>query len=451
MADAALRELVSELDRRILADPGNTPERYERLTAIQRDAGLLHGDRPICPFLRPLFLSRTEYRAVAQAAEVVTSAMERLIDHSLENDEVLAELDLTERELAMARIDPGYRRAGLTTRLDTYLSDSGFGFLEYNGESPAGIGDQLQLEQMLFELPEVRAFLESRTRVELNPRRRLLESLVSGYREWGGTSSEPTIAILDWAGVPTQSEFYVLRDAFESLGYPALIADPGELTFDGSTVRVGDRTIDIVYKRVIIHEFLTQTDHTHALTRAYGDGRIFMANSFRCKVAHKKASFAVLSDPRFEHLFTEEQIEIARAHVPWTRRVREGIVDYSGEPVPMRDLLMTERKNLVLKPNDDYGGHGVTVGYATDDETWQSVVEQAFCGSWIVQRRIPVRTEAVPHFDAAGRVEVSELTVDFDPFVFDGIVEGGMVRLSGTALSNISAGGGETAVAVIDV
>ncbi|MGB5035453.1 MAG: hypothetical protein WBQ66_02545, partial [Blastocatellia bacterium] len=80
-----------------------------------------------------------------------------------------------------------------------------------------------------------------------------------------------------------------------------------------------------------------------------------------------------------------------------------------------------------------------------------SVVEQAFAGSWIVQRRIPVRTEAVPHFDASGHVEVSELTVDFDPFVFDGIVEGGMVRLSGTALSNISAGGGETAVAVIDV
>lgn len=451
MANAALREVVSELDRRILADPGNTPERFERLTAIQRDAGLLHGERPICPFLRPLFLSRTEYRAVAHAAEVVTSAMERLIDCALDSGELLAELDLTDRELAMARIDPGYRRAGLTTRLDTYLSDSGFGFLEYNGESPAGIGDQLQLECMLFDLPEVRDFLESRTRLELNPRRKLLESLVSGYQEWGGRSDEPTIAILDWSGVPTQSEFHVLRDAFESHGYPALIADPGELTYDGKTLRVGERPVDIVYKRVIIHEFLTQTDETHALTRAYSEGRIFMANSFRCKVAHKKASFAVLSDPRFAGLFTDEQLHVAEAHVPWTRRVREGLVEYENEPVPMRDLLLSERQDLVLKPNDDYGGHGVTVGHATDEETWKSVVDQAFAGSWVVQRRIPVRTESMPHFDATGHVTTADLTVDFDPFVFDGTVEGGMVRLSGTALSNISAGGGETAVVVLEV
>lgn len=451
MADRALRELVSELDRRIMADPGNTPERFERLTAIQRDAGLLHGERPICPFLRPLFLSRSEYRAVAHAAEIVTSAMERLIDCALVDESVLAELDLTDRELTMARIDPGYRRAGLTTRLDTYLSDGGFGFLEYNGESPAGIGDQLQLERMLFDLPEVRAFLDTRTRLELDPRRKLLESLVSGYEEWGGTSSEPTIAILDWAGVPTQSEFHVLRDAFESSGYPSLIADPAELNYDGSTLRVGTRPVDIVYKRVIIHEFLTQTDDTHALARAYVDGRIFMANSFRCKLAHKKASFAILSDPRFAGLFTDEQLEVARQHVPWTRRVREGSVDFAGEPIPMRDLLRLHREELVMKPNDDYGGHGVTIGYATDDEAWLAVVDQAFAGSWIVQRRIPVRTEPMPHFDASGHVTTANLTVDFDPFVFDGRVEGGMVRLSGTALSNISAGGGETAVVVVDV
>lgn len=117
----------------------------------------------------------------------------------------------------------------------------------------------------------------------------------------------------------------------------------------------------------------------------------------------------------------------------------------------MRDLLLSERQDLVLKPNDDYGGHGVTVGHATDEETWKSVVDQAFAGSWVVQRRIPVRTESMPHFDATGHVTTADLTVDFDPFVFDGTVEGGMVRLSGTALSNISAGGGETAVVVLEV
>lgn len=451
MADVALRELVAELDERILSDPGNTAERFARLTAMQREAGLLHGDRPICPFLRPLFLTADKYREVAHAAEVVSAAMERMTAAALDDQALLAELDLTPTELAMARIDPGILRAGLTTRLDTYLTDTGFGFLEYNGESPAGIGDQLQLERMLFELPEVRAFLDRHPCLPLDPRKRLLDALVSGYREWGGQSETPTIVILDWTGVPTESEFHVLRASFEASGFPSLIADPGELTYDGTTMRVGSRHVDIVYKRVIIHEFLTRTGADHPLTRAYKDGRVFIANAFRCKVAHKKASFAILSDPRFASVFTEEQLAITKLHVPWTRRVRDDVVDFEGERVPMRALLLSEREQLVLKPNDDYGGHGVAIGYATDDEAWRRAVDGAFTGSWVAQRRLAARTESIPHFDTSGRVTRSELTVDFNPFVFDGRVEGGMVRLSGTALSNISAGGGETAVAVVDI
>lgn len=451
MSEAALRELIAELDRRILADPGNTPERFAKLTAAQRDAGLLHGDRPLCPFLRPLFLSSGTYRAIASAAEVVASAMERLSLHAFRDAAILDELDLTPAELDLARIDPGIPRAGLTTRLDTYLTDGGFGFLEYNGESPAGIGDQRQLETMLFDLPEVRAFLERHPPKALDPRARLLEALVSGYRSWGGQTESPTIVILDWSGVPTQSEFRVLRDDFEARGYPTLIADPGALKYDGATLCVDGRPVDILYKRVLIHELLARTSPDHPLTQAYRDGRIFMANAFRCKVAHKKASFAVLTDPQFAHVFTDEELDVARRHVPWTRRVREGDVEVDGERVPMRTYLLEQRDALVLKPNDDYGGHGVTVGYATDGDTWTRAVETAFAGSWVVQRRLPARAESVPHFDDAGRVTSSTLTVDFNPFVFDGRVEGGMVRLSGTALSNVSAGGGETAVAVIDV
>lgn len=449
MSHTALREAIDELDRRILADPENTPERFARMKEAQRDGGLLHGDRPICPFLRPIFLTRSEYRSVARAAEVVASAMERLVRVALEDPAILAELGLTPREIAMSRIDPGYRHSGLTTRLDTYLSEGDFGFLEYNGESPAGIGDQPLLQQLLFSLPLVKEFLEQHPYEPLDPQRRLLESLVNAYREWGGAADKPTIAIVDWSDVPTQAEFRLLQAAFESQGHRTLIADPADLSYDGNRLSIGQEPVDIVYKRVIIHEFLTRTGDVHPLARAYVDGRICMANAFRCKVAHKKASFAVLSDPRFARIFTDDQLAVAGAHIPWTRRVQDRRVDYGGEQVPMRDLLIGERERLVLKPNDDYGGHGVTIGYVTDEESWKRTVDVAFEDPWVVQALVPVRTEAIPHVDESGSVLSSDLTVDFDPFMFGGRVEGGMARLSGTALSNISAGGCETAVAVI--
>ena len=46
-----------------------------------------------------------------------------------------------------------------------------------------------------------------------------------------------------------------------------------------------------------------------------------MANTFRCKLAHKKAFFAVLTDERNASLFSDADIDAIRAHVPWRSRL----------------------------------------------------------------------------------------------------------------------------------
>ena len=55
----------------------------------------------------------------------------------------------------------------------------------------------------------------------------------------------------------------------------------------------------------------------------------------------------------------------------------------------------------------------------------------------------------VPMYDGK-RAEMQELLIDFDPFLFRGKVEGGLVRLSPQSLVNVAAGGGEAALAVIE-
>jgi hypothetical protein len=49
-----------------------------------------------------------------------------------------------------------------------------------------------------------------------------------------------------------------------------------------------------------------------------------------------------------------------------------------------------------------------------------------------------------------GEARIESLTVDFDPFLFRGNVEGGMVRLAAGSLVNITSGGGETALAILE-
>jgi hypothetical protein len=61
---------------------------------------------------------------------------------------------------------------------------------------------------------------------------------------------------------------------------------------------------------------------------------------------------------------------------------------------------------------------------------------------------VPVQKVLMPVF--SDRLEMEEMLVDFDPFLFLNEVEGGLVRLSSSSLSNVSSGGGETALLVLD-
>lgn len=51
-------------------------------------------------------------------------------------------------------------------------------------------------------------------------------------------------------------------------------------------------------------ELLERYGLNHPIIHALADGKICMMNPFRCKLLHKKASFAVVSDERNQHFFT---------------------------------------------------------------------------------------------------------------------------------------------------
>jgi uncharacterized circularly permuted ATP-grasp superfamily protein len=306
----------------------------------------------------------------------------------------------------------------------------------------------MQLEKILFGLHHTRDFLERHVHWCPEPHRRLLRALNDTYRDWGGEEERPQIAILDWKGVATASEFRVLQQYFESEGQPTMIVDPNELEYEGDRLRAGSFRIDIVYKRVVIHEFLERFDETHALPRAYSDGRVCMANSFRSKVAHKKAGFAILTDPAYEYLFSPEEIQIFRRHIPWTRCVRTGTTMFEGAQRDLPTLIRLEKDRLVLKPNDDYGGHGVFIGWESDEGSWNAAIELALKQPYVVQERVPLKKLSIPMF--TDRVQLEEMFIDFNPFLFCNRVEGALVRLSSSSLLNVTSGGGQTALLVVE-
>lgn len=443
-----LIEKIRKLDERIFAEHQFDAKLFAEMDAAQRELGLLDDNRPFCPFMRPHFFARLLYEKIARAAECLTAALERVTFAALESEEILSELDLTVTEKRLARIEPRYAGVSNSSRFDSFIHGTDFKFLECNGESPAGITDQMQIEKVLEKIPAVNKFLAENKHWRPKPHEKLLQALVAAYRDFGGTKAKPNIAIVDWRGVATETEFENLRQFFESEGHKTLIADPHDLEYDGESLRVGDFAVDIFYKRVIIYEFLEKFDETHPLILAYRDGKVCMANSFRSKIPHKKASFAILSDEKYEKLFTTEQLDTIQKHIPWTRRVRDGETNFDGRKIDLLEFLRRDRERFLLKPNDDYGGRGIVLGWEVSPSVWDAALNESLQNSFVAQERVAVEKVNFPAY--SDKITIENLLIDFDPFLFSGKVEGGLVRLSSSSIVNIAQGGGEAAMIVLE-
>lgn len=406
---------------------------------------LIFGGRRLAPYLRPHFVLEEDFARITGICETVWSAIQKVKDAAIANSSIIDELGLTEIERDLISVDPGYAAVSPTARLDSFLTEQAYSFVELNGESPAGIAYADAAYDIFSSLPVMKRFSETYNLRPLYGRRYLLDVLLKSYEEFLGRKPDhaPRIAIVDLKGLPTQKEFELFKDFFEGEGYPAIICSPDELEFDGRRLRAGGVEIDIVYKRLLVNEYLPIIEKYPALLQAYRAGAICMVNSFRSKLIHKKAIFAVLTAGRYASLFSAEERAAIVAHVPWTRRVRAEKSDYLDKEIDLLEFITANRDRMVLKPNDDYGGHGISIGWNTDEISWEEALRSALAnGDYLVQERVPTARETFPAILSDGSIEFAEQLVDLDPLLFNGRVRSAFTRLSSTELANVSSGGG---------
>jgi hypothetical protein len=416
------------------------------LDARLAERGLMFGDRPLCTVLRPRFLSPAQYVALRPELAPLLGAFRTAHAAALADPALLAQFALDDWELEMLRAIPVPAVPAPLSRVDAFFTagESGLKVTEYNAETPAGVAYGDALAELFLALPVARSFQRRWRLVPLPGRHSVLEALVAAHIERFGRGEPVSIAIVDWDDVPTQSEFRLFQDYFCRLGVSCVVADPAELEYrDGRLVAAGAR-VTVVYKRVLLGELVSRGGLAHPLVRAVRDQAVAMVDSFHCKPLHKKASLAVLSDERNRHLFTTpERAAIARL-VPWTRLVEERRTKVGRRTVDLIPYVLAGREHLVLKPNDDYGGTGVILGWTVSDTQWERVVGEALARPYVVQERIDLPSETYPTV-VHGKLHFGSRIVDVAPYAYDmSRVDGCLSRVSTDPLVNVTAGGGST-------
>ncbi|MEE9394601.1 MAG: hypothetical protein V3W41_19070 [Planctomycetota bacterium] len=418
--------------------PGFRSELLER--------GVHFGGRPLCNHLRPKFLTEAEVSSLAAVAEATMAGIVQAKERMLEDPALMALLNLTEVEREMVQPDPGYSYIAPCVRLDSFMTHEGPKFVEINGECPAGVGFGDRLSESFLKHPLAEEFQRTFSMRMIPTLPPMLDALLTCWGEFSG-AHKPTIAIVDYRDVPTAIEFEICRDHFEAQGYRTIIVDPRELEFDGHSLEAQGEKIDVVYKRVLMNEFIEKLDEVKPLFDAYRAGRVCVVNPFQAKLVHKKSIFAVLTADNRESWMDDSLCGLIDSAVPWTRNLVPGKTNYRGESVDLIPFLRERREHFVLKPNDDYGGKGISLGWEIEEDAWSRALDAAVGNDFVAQERIILSTEPFPSM--ANDLEPDDLFVDLDPYLFMGKMVGALARLGVGGLCNVTSGGGQVPLFIV--
>jgi glutathionylspermidine synthase len=395
------------------------------------------------PFvLMPHFISPGQLRRVKHSVGHLSKVLDRFCEAYPHDAALREELAVGPEEDSLIRIDPGYPRPMRICRLDAFLQGYDVKFLEFNADSPAGIGYTDILYEGLrasIDLPRVRQEFDTAYTPMLPE---LIATLLEAYahvraRHRRDLPETPALALVDTKDSPSVPEFRIVCAAARAQGIRATHATLEDLTYDGSTLHVNDEPTHLVYRRALLED-LDQAD----LVAAARDGRVCVVNPFRARVANNKKLMALFQDPRFAHLIEGDEAEVIQKTIPWTRVLRSGRVTYGSWTIDLLSFVADNRERLVLKPASSYGGRNVALGMETPQGVWEEIIaEHADREDFIVQEYVPVPEEMFPTIED-GHVQMRLKRFNINPFGIGGRHAGSITRISDRAVINVSAGGG---------
>jgi hypothetical protein len=393
-------------------------ELQERLKA-ERIANM-----PVSPVLRPHILSGRDYAALERSAAAICSAIDRVEKLALANPALMARMQLLPAERMLAAVDPGYSSATISGMLDAAMHNGSTHFTGYRAPAPAAVVHAEALSDIYYDAAPVKEFRKKFKLRKVSGSKALLQGVLKAYKEFGGKSKKPIIAVVE-IRAPFQpaesSENALLVDFLRRAGHEAELVSPEHLEYKNNALRIGERAIDVVYRSFRLHEFLVRFDLNHAIIRAYKDRVVCMVNSFRSEMTSKRALFDLLTDENVTAKFPAAERKAIKEFVPWTRIMQTGKTTHGRRSVDLIDYVMRHRAKLVLLPNDHGSDQNAFRGADLDEAGWERALRQAMRSPYVVQEFGDTARGVFPLMQY-GSLMMKEMNVSLHPHVFQGKV-----------------------------
>lgn len=435
---------------RLANDPEWTRAQLDRLVKFCAEHGAMYNGKPIPVPIKPHFISTRQRKLLEVGLSRLHSALEKFTDLWLEREDLQSAWNVSQGELDLYRVDPGYRPAIQVARFDAFLHDFDLKFLEFNCDSPGGTGYADVIHRGFLELFAQDSLAEKYAPSDRQRLLHLADTLLDCYQQWreadpGRTDRPvtPFTVITDWRDVSSLPDIEITVDYLQESGFDAVFADPRDLELRGTELWFKDRRVDLIYKRVIVKELVEDPD-ARPLGEAYKAGTVCMVNPPRSVIVGNKKILAFLRRPEVLARMTAEERKAIMDYVPWTEVLRDDKAEFQGFWVGLKDFVIDNQDKLVLKAAQSYGGKDVFLGFETDADKWQELVDKHIEGEhWIVQQLVQIPKELFPQVEG-GNVNMNLMNVNINPLAFGGKYCGSYTRISKKNVINVSIGGGMT-------
>jgi len=287
-----------------------------------------------------------------------------------------------------------------------------------------------------------RAYPRHRIGPAPDPRHLLSRELAAVAKRMG--SAVRRVALLENRDYTTGTdEFRHLAHELDAWGLQAIVVDPRDVRLAHGHLTAKGRPVDFIYRDCELSEFIEIEEAGHrvdGMRAAIQQGRLISGLLWEFD---QKSCWDVFTDPDHAHYFTPAQRRFFRAHVPWTRLVRDAVVtDPTDRRIDLVPYIRRHQHQLILKPNILYGGEGVVIGRVVTSRVWERTLSTALRGplQYVAQRLARIHTERFPALERGQVQEVSRSVVS--GFFFNSHDIGLVGRFSSNPVVNVSRGGG---------
>lgn len=274
----------------------------------------------------------------------------------------------------------------LLARGDFIITHTGLKCLEYNVNTNLG-GMSLPLWESLYQATPVIAQFITKGNVKIHNRNlysfmyeHLAQAAVKFYRD----SDEINIVIVMPAGyndVRKSSQERYMNTVYNNALQAMNRGLKGQLSLNTySQLKVVGNDVFCNGRKVHVIVEWCQGFVPHDILELFGNKKIMICNGAIAWLMSTKLNLALLSENQDSGLFSAAEKETIEKYIPWTRKVSTAETTYQGKTIRLKDFILANREQLVLKPLVGAGGKDIFVGAHTPAKEWQTIVEAAM--SW---------------------------------------------------------------------